>query len=47
MPSDEGPHRKYYSLTASGHDLLQRSGKTWVTFSETMTALLATSGRAA
>ena len=47
VPSDEGPHRKYYSLTPSGHDLLERSGKTWVGFCDTMAALLAASGRAA
>ena len=47
VPSDEGPHRKYYSLTPSGHDLLARSGKTWVGFCDTMAALLAASGRAA
>ena len=47
VPSEEGPHRKYYSLTPAGHDLLERSGKTWLTFSESVTALLATTGRAA
>ena len=47
VPSDEGPHRKYYSLTPSGHDLLERSGKTWVAFSDTLTALLATAGKVA
>lgn len=40
VPSEEGPHRKYYSLNASGHDLLDRSGKTWRGFAATMAALL-------
>jgi PadR family transcriptional regulator PadR len=41
VPSEEGPHRKYYSLNASGHDQLARSTKTWSTFADTMAALLA------
>jgi PadR family transcriptional regulator PadR len=40
VPSEEGPHRKYYSLNASGRDLLARSTKTWIGFAETMAALL-------
>ena len=47
VPSDEGPHRKYYSLTPSGHELLQRSGKTWLGFADTMAALLRATGQAA
>ena len=45
VPSEEGPHRKYYSLNPSGHDLLERSGKTWRGFADIMAALLA--GRSA
>lgn len=41
VPSEEGPHRKYYSLTAAGTDLLERSGKQWTAFADTMAALLA------
>ena len=41
VPSEEGPDRKYYSLDASGRDQLQRSAKTWQTFADTMTSLLA------
>lgn len=40
VPSEEGPHRKYYSLNASGRDLLERSTKTWAGFVDTMAALL-------
>lgn len=41
VPSEQGPHRKYYSLTAAGADLLERSGKQWGAFADTMAALLA------
>ncbi len=40
VPSEEGPHRKYYGLDASGRDLLARSSKTWTAFTETMSGLL-------
>ena len=40
VPSEEGPHRKYYSLNASGRDLLERSGKTWRGFADSMATLL-------
>lgn len=45
VPSEEGPHRKYYSLNPSGRDLLERSRKTWRSFADVMAALLA--GRSA
>src|SRR5690349_18632611 len=32
VPSDEGPHRKYYGLNRSGQDVLERSVKTWQSF---------------
>lgn len=41
VPSEEGPHRKYYGLNSSGHDLLERSGKSWRGFADTMAALIA------
>ncbi|HEU0102296.1 MAG TPA: PadR family transcriptional regulator [Mycobacteriales bacterium] len=47
VPSEEGPHRKYYGLNASGRDLLHRSGKTWRTFADTMAELLASAEAAA
>lgn len=39
VPSEQGPHRKYYSLTTSGHDELERSEKTWRHFADTMSTL--------
>jgi PadR family transcriptional regulator PadR len=47
VPSEEGPHRKYYGLNASGRDQLDRSAKTWRGFTETMEALLAGAGTGA
>jgi PadR family transcriptional regulator, regulatory protein PadR len=43
VPSDEGPHRKYYGLNASGRAQLEIQTKTWQGFADTMAALL-TSG---
>ena len=40
VPSDEGPHRKYYALNAAGRTELQRSGKVWHGFASTMDDLL-------
>ncbi|MDQ1519882.1 MAG: PadR family transcriptional regulator, regulatory protein PadR [Actinomycetota bacterium] len=40
VPSDEGPHRKYYGLNAAGRALLAQSTKTWSAFADTMDALL-------
>ena len=40
VPSEEGPHRKYYGLNSSGRDLLARSTKTWNGFADTMAQLL-------
>jgi PadR family transcriptional regulator, regulatory protein PadR len=40
VPSEEGPHRKYYGINASGRSLLEQSTKTWRSFAETMEALL-------
>ncbi|WP_134768268.1 PadR family transcriptional regulator [Nocardioides sp. 1609] len=40
VPSDEGPHRKYYGMTPSGRDQLARQSKDWSTFSDTVTELL-------
>jgi PadR family transcriptional regulator, regulatory protein PadR len=47
VPSEAGPHRKYYALNAAGRDQLNRSGKTWRTFASTMDALLDGRGVAA
>lgn len=47
VPSEEGPHRKYYALNAAGRDQLQRSGKVWRSFASTMEKLLDDRGVAA
>jgi PadR family transcriptional regulator len=47
VPSEEGPHRKYYALTAAGRDQLHRSGKVWRSFASTMDSLLDERGVAA
>jgi PadR family transcriptional regulator PadR len=40
VPSEEGPHRKYYALNAAGRSQLGLSTKVWRAFSSTMDALL-------
>lgn len=40
VPSDGGPHRKYYSLNAEGRAALDRQCATWSGFASAMTALL-------
>lgn len=40
VPSDEGPHRKYYALNAAGRDQLDRAAKTWRAFATTMDELI-------
>ncbi|CAA9443925.1 MAG: Transcriptional regulator, PadR family [uncultured Pseudonocardia sp.] len=40
VPSDEGPHRKYYSLNARGRERLAESTKTWREFAGTMERLV-------
>jgi PadR family transcriptional regulator PadR len=40
VPSEEGPHRKYYSLNEPGRRWLAESTKTWRSFAETMETLL-------
>lgn len=44
VPSDEGPHRKYYGINRSGRALLEEQAKTWIGFSDTMSGLLANAG---
>ena len=41
VASDDGPHRKYYGINESGSKMLAEQRKSWLTFSSTMTALLA------
>ncbi|WP_216217574.1 PadR family transcriptional regulator [Amycolatopsis aidingensis] len=40
VPSEEGPHRKYYSLNELGRRRLAESAQTWHTFAKTMDELL-------
>ena len=40
VPSEEGPHRKYYGLNENGRNLLQSNTKTWTAFAGTMDQLL-------
>lgn len=40
VPSEEGPHRKYYGLNQSGRDLLEEATKRWTSFTEVMDGLL-------
>ena len=40
VPSDEGPHRKYYGITPAGRSQLADQTKDWEIFAATVTALL-------
>jgi len=40
VPSDEGPHRKYYAINDRGRSVLEDSTKTWRTFADTVDRLL-------
>ncbi|RJQ76118.1 PadR family transcriptional regulator [Pseudonocardiaceae bacterium YIM PH 21723] len=40
VPSEEGPHRKYYSLNDTGRTKLEESVRTWKDFTDTMGQLL-------
>ena len=40
VPSEEGPHRKYYGLNDHGRSVMALSAKTWVGFAQTMDHLL-------
>ncbi|GAA1794451.1 PadR family transcriptional regulator [Luedemannella flava] len=44
VPSEEGPHRKYYALNAAGRSQLATSGKVWRAFATTMDTILAERG---
>jgi PadR family transcriptional regulator PadR len=41
VPSDEGPHRKYYGINAHGRAMLSQQRTTWNLFADTMSRLLA------
>jgi PadR family transcriptional regulator PadR len=42
MPSDEGPHRRYYGITERGRAQLEEARAAWTEFSRTLTDLLET-----
>ena len=44
VPSDEGPHRKYYGVTKSGTAMLRSSATEWVRIASTVDTLLAEAG---
>src|SRR5881227_719605 len=41
VPSDEGPHRKYYGINGHGRTVLEQQAKTWTSFAQTLDGLLA------
>jgi len=45
VPSDEGPHRKYYGINTKGKATLADSSRTWLAFADTMSGLLAAATR--
>jgi PadR family transcriptional regulator PadR len=42
MPSDEGPHRRYYGITDRGREQLEEARAVWGDFSRALSTLLAT-----
>ena len=40
VPSDGGPHRKYYGINAQGRAMLAQQREDWTSFAATMTWLL-------
>lgn len=40
VPSESGPHRKYYGITPAGRDQLKTQSDDWAQFSTTVTNLL-------
>lgn len=40
VPSDEGPHRKYYGLNDRGRELLKEMTEQWKAFAETLDRLI-------
>jgi PadR family transcriptional regulator PadR len=46
VPSDEGPHRRYYGMTERGREQLVHARATWVEFAAALNALLETQVKA-
>lgn len=40
VPSEGGPHRKYYSINEKGIETLNKQRLTWIQFSKNMSAVL-------
>ncbi|MFC4241834.1 PadR family transcriptional regulator [Gryllotalpicola reticulitermitis] len=40
VPSDDGPHRKYYGINSEGRALLTQQVETWGRFSQTVSRLI-------
>jgi PadR family transcriptional regulator PadR len=40
VPSDEGPHRKYYAINDRGRSMLEDGAKTWRAFADTVDGVL-------
>jgi PadR family transcriptional regulator PadR len=40
VPSDDGPHRKYYGINAQGRGMLAEQRASWTSFAATMSHLL-------
>ena len=40
VPSEEGPHRKYYGLNTRGRKALEESAQSWASFSKALNQLL-------
>lgn len=47
VPSDEGPHRKYYAINDAGRAMLDESTKSWRSFAEAIDHLLGVTREAA
>ncbi|MFN2538589.1 MAG: PadR family transcriptional regulator [Mycobacteriales bacterium] len=47
VPSDEGPHRKYYAINERGRSVLEDGTKTWRAFADTVDRVLGTTRSAA
>jgi PadR family transcriptional regulator PadR len=47
VPSDEGPHRKYYGLNDRGRERLKEMTEQWKGFARTLDQLVDHTGRAA
>ena len=46
VPSDEGPHRRYYGITPRGQEQLDEARETWTEFGTALNALLETEVKA-